>query len=213
MSVLSSMAVMISLPLSEDRIGGRDAAFQVGTMLVTAAATMLTPTAIAAPRPSPPSTRRSVRTRPLARATPVRRRQRGTGDSAPRTAAIDGFDEQGRHHGLARHAVGAEHAEFAGAVGDSPGGRDRDLDDTDEKHRDRDQHDGTADLVGVSQRRGLGADAVGHAEDDHDEECPRGGGDDGQAPSRRSVAARTPSRRTTPFRDHQRSPRSSTGRC
>ena len=47
------MAVMLYPPAVRERIGGREAAFQVGTMLVASAATMLTPIEIAAPSISP----------------------------------------------------------------------------------------------------------------------------------------------------------------
>ena len=110
------MAVMSNLPLVSDRMGGRDAAFHVGTMLVASAATMLTPTAMrraeqqARPptRRSPPNRLRQGRFRSTAASTAPSQRSQHRRDHR--------FDQQGGHHRLARDAVGAEHAQFPRAV-------------------------------------------------------------------------------------------------
>ena len=150
-------------------MGGRDAAVQVGTMLVASAATMLTTTAMPAPRSSPP-TATPVGTKPVAPSTHGDDGGQRRPDDGAEHGGDDGLDEQRGHHRGARHAVGAEHAEFPGAVGDRSGGGDGHLDDADQQHGHRDQHDGAADLVGVAERRRLGPDAVGHAEhEDHQE--------------------------------------------
>ena len=119
-------------------------------MLVASAATMLTPIEIAAPSISP-STDTPVATKPTAPSTiPVTAGQQRT-DQRAQHRRDHRLDQQRGHHGCARHAVGAEHPEFAGAVGDGAGGRHRDLDDTHQQHGDRNQHDGAADLLGVAQ--------------------------------------------------------------
>ena len=63
------------------------------------------------------------------------------------------FDEQCSDHRCARYAVGSKDAEFPGPVGDRPGGRDGHFGDTDEQNGHRDQHHGTPDLVGMPQSR------------------------------------------------------------
>jgi len=67
-------------------MGGRDAAFHVGITLVTTAATMLTPTAMAAPDPSPAADT-PVGTRPRAARRTAPATANTTPSNAPRVAA------------------------------------------------------------------------------------------------------------------------------
>ena len=165
-------------------------------MLVASAATMLTPTAIAAPSIKPAADT-PVATKPdCAEHDSGHRGQHSTGQRAQHRRD-DGLDEQRGHHRRARHAVGAEHAEFAGAVRDGAGGRHGDLHDPDQQNGHRDQHDGAADLLGVAERRRLRADSVGHAEHDHHEERAGRSRDDRQHHLADPCGAPTATRRTT----------------
>jgi len=118
-------------------------------MLVASAATMLTPIEITAPSISP-STDTPVATKPAAPNTiPVT--AASNADERAEYRRDHRLNQQRGHYWCARHAVGAEHPEFAGAVGDGACGGHRDLDHAHEQNRHRNQHDGAADLRRVAQ--------------------------------------------------------------
>ena len=88
----------------------------------------------------PPTARRSGRNPVPPSTNPVTHGERGAGHRTQH-GRDDRFDEQGGDHRAARDAVGAEHAELTGAVGDRAGGGHRHLHDTDQQHRDGDEDD------------------------------------------------------------------------